>query len=172
MRIALILLSTLIGGCSLFDRIGNKPYIFPVDGEPYSEVVTYYDTGSWFNIFNMDVNGCFAGSSVLGSSGETVKIHSDKNTFLALEKHSGNSFCRIIYSFTPEQDAKYIFTQGSHIEEKTGISGFLSGPDVYCSVSGQKILTSGIKEPLELKKMNLRPSGLACLRMRETKRLK
>jgi hypothetical protein len=166
------MLSALLGGCTLFDRIGNKPYIFPIDGEPYSEVIANYNNGSWFNIFNMDANGCFAGSSVLASSGETVKIHSSKDTFIALETHTNSSFCRIIFSFTPEQNAKYTFTQGTQIEEKTGIPGLLSGSDIYCTVSGQRILTSGIKEPLELKQMNLRPSGLACLRMREAKRLK
>ena len=167
MRIALILLSSFIGGCSLIDRIGNKPYIFPAKGEPYSEIIVNFDSDSWFSIFNMDINGCFAGSSVVGSSGETVKIHSNKDVFMALEKHSSGSFCRVIFSFTPEQNAKYNFTQGIHIEDKGGISGFLSGPDVYCSVSGQKTLTSGKKEQIELKQMNLRPSGLACLRMRE-----
>lgn len=172
MRITLILLSTFLGGCSFFDRLGNKPYVFPADGEPYSEIIVNYDNDSWFNIFNMDANGCFAGTSVVGSSGATVKIHSNKDIFMALEKRTSGSFCRVIFSFTPEQNVKYSFTQGILIEETTGVLGFLSGPDIYCSVSGQKILISGKKEPLELKQMNLRPSSLACLRMREAANLK
>jgi hypothetical protein len=167
MRFALIILSTLISGCSFYDRLGNKPYTFPADSEPNSEIVVNYDNNSWFNIFNMDKNGCFAGTSVIGQSGETVKIHSNTDTFLSLENRTPGSFCRIIFSFTPEQHTKYNFTQGTHFEDKPGISGFFSGPDIYCTLSGEKILATGKREPLILKKMNLRPSGLACLRMRE-----
>jgi len=167
MRIALILLFALISSCTFYDRLGNKPYIYPVNAEPYSEIIVNYDNDSWFNIFNMDANGCFAGTSVVGSSGEAVKIHSNTDTFLALENRSSGSFCRVIFSFIPEQNTKYSFTQGTHVEDKPGISGFLSGPDIYCTVRGEKILTTGKREPLLLKQMNLRPSGLACLRMRE-----
>jgi hypothetical protein len=172
MRIALILFFALIGGCSFFDRLGNKPYIFPTSDEPYSEIIVTYDNGSLFKIFNMDVNGCFAGTSIIGPAGKSIKIHSNTETFMALDMSSSSSFCQVIFSFTPEQDFKYEFTQGTHIEDRSGISGFLSGPDIYCSVSGQKILKTGKKEPLEFKQMNLRPSGLACLRMRETSKSK
>lgn len=167
MRIVLILLSSFIAGCSFIDRVGNKPYIFPTKDEPYSEIIVNFASDSWFSIYNMDINGCFAGSSVVGSSGETVRIHSDKNVFMALERRSGGSFCKVIFSFTPEQNSKYSFTQGIHIKDKDGISGLFSGPDVYCSVSGQKILPSGKQEQIKLKQMKLHPSGLACLRMRE-----
>lgn len=167
MRIALIILSAFLGSCTFYDRLGNKPYIFPKDNEPYSEVIVNFGGGAWFNIFNMDENGCFAGTSSVGSSGETVKIHANRTTYLALENQFSGSFCRIIFSFTPEENSKYIFNQGTRIEEKSGVSGFLSGPDVYCTASGEKVLADGKREPLLLKKMDLRPSGLACLRMKE-----
>lgn len=167
MRITLIILAALLSSCTFYDRLGNKPYIFPKDNEPSAEVVVNFSGGSWFDIYNMDENGCFAGTSSVGSSGETIKIHANKTTYLSLENQSPGSFCRIFFSFTPEENSKYIFKQGTHIEEKSGVSGFLSGPDVYCTVSGEKVLANGKREPLLLKKMNLRPSGLACLRMKD-----
>lgn len=167
MRITLIFLSAFLSSCTLYDRLGNKPYIFPTETQPYSEVTVYFSDRTWFDIFNMDANGCFAGTSTFGSSGSSVKIHADTETFMALNRRQGNSYCQVIFSFTPESNARYRFTQGTHVEDIPGIAGVLSGPAIYCTVAGEKILPSGKTEPLALKKMNLRPSGFACLRMRE-----
>lgn len=167
MRIALLLLSALLSSCTLYDRLGNKPYLFPTEAEPSAEVTVNFNERSWFDIFNMDANGCFAGTSTLGSSGSSVKIHADTETFMALNRRHGNSFCQVIFSFSPESNARYRFTQGTHVENAPGILGVLSGPAFYCTVTGEKILPSGKTEALTLKKMNLRPSGFACLRMRE-----
>lgn len=168
MRIVLILLSALLSSCALYDRLGNKPYVFPSKSQPYAEVTVNFSDRSWFDIFNMDANGCFAGTSSLGSSGSTEKIHANTETFMALNRRYGNSYCQVIFSFVPESKARYRFTQGARVEDVPGIAGFLSGPAIYCTVTGEKILPSGKTEPLTLKRMNLRPSGFACLRMRET----
>lgn len=167
MRITLIFLSALLSSCTLYDRIGNKPYIFPTEAQPYSEVIVNFSDRSWFDIFNMDANGCFAGTSTLGSSGSSVNIHANTETYMALNRRHGNSYCQVIFSFTPENNARYRFNQGVHVKDVPGIAGVLSGPAIYCTVTGEKILPSGNTEPLTLKKMNLRPSGFACLRMRE-----
>ena len=163
------LLSVLIlfSGCSLVERIGNKPYIFPLEDEPASSLMVSYASGSGFVVYNMDENGCFAGTSAIGPSGATVMLHANKELFMAAETRSANSFCSVMFSFTPETDARYVLYQGALLKKATGALGFLSPRDAYCTVSGEKILSTGEKESLVLKKMSLKPSGLACLKMRE-----
>lgn len=169
MRIALMVLCALLGGCSFMERLGNKPYTFPIEGQPSAEVEVERAGGSRFVVFNMDENGCFAGTSVLGSSGSAVRIHADEDVFMALEERYGNSYCNLIFSFVPEQNAKYVLRAGFLVEKKDGLLGILPSKD-YCTVSGQTILDTGEQVPLVLKKFNLRPSGMACLRMRAASR--
>ena len=165
--VALLSVLTLLSGCSLVERIGNKPYVFPHEGEPASSLMVNYAPGSGIAVYNMDENGCFAGTSAIGPSGTTVMVHANKELFMAAETRSANSFCSVMFSFTPETDARYVLYQGIRLEKATGALGFLSPSDVYCTVSGERILSTGGKESPVLKKMNLRPSGLACLKMRE-----
>lgn len=167
MRVVLISLLALLAGCSVVDRLGNKPYPFPVAEDAFAEVVVHYDKGASFAIYNMDENGCFAGTSALGPSGSVVKIHAEKEAYIALEKRIANSFCQVIFSFIPERNVKYTFTQKNFVQKKVGGLGFFNSSAAYCGVGGEKILESGEKKSLKLKQMLLRPSGLACLRMRE-----
>ncbi|NMZ70826.1 hypothetical protein [Pseudomonas peli] len=161
MRISLMVLFVLLGGCSFMDRLGNKPYTFPTEGQPSAEVEVV-SAVSRFVVFNMDENGCFAGTSVLGAG---ARIHAGENAFMALEERYGNSYCNLIFSFVPEQNAKYVLRAGSFVEKQGGLLGILPGKD-YCTVSGQRVLDSGERVPLDLKQFNLRPSGMACLKMR------
>lgn len=172
MRTALILPLALIGGCSIIDRIGNKPYAFPSESEPHAKVTVNHYSDSWFNIYNIDSNDCFAGTSSMGQSGKSYRIQANKDAYLALEQRSGNRFCRVIFMFTPEQNMNYIFSQGSLTKKNTGILGAIASPSSYCTVSGEKLLDSGETEPLALKKMKLLPKGLACLKMREVSKAK
>lgn len=169
MRTAVLIFSlALLGGCSIIDRIGNKPYSFPSESEPHAEITLHSHEGSWFNIFNIDSNGCFAGTSSIATSGKTVRLHAGKETYISLEKRSAASFCRIIVAFTPEQNSKYIFKQGSMTQQRDGILGAISGPASYCTISGAKLDELSEAEPLAIKKMKLVPNGLACLKMRPT----
>lgn len=165
MRIAVVFLFVLLGGCSFMDRLGNKPYTFPAEGQPFAEVEVD-NADSRFVVFNMDENGCFAGTSGLGAG---ARIHAGENAFMALEERYGNSYCNLIFSFVPEQNAKYVLRAGSFVEKQEGLLGILPSKD-YCTVSGQTVLDSGERVPLELKKFNLRPSGMACLKMRPASR--
>lgn len=167
MRIALIFSLALFAGCSTFDRLGNKPYIFPSESDPHALLTVNQHSDSWFNIYNMDSNDCFAGTSSLGASGKTSRLQVNKVAYIALEQRSGNSFCRVIVSFTPEQNMKYTLTQGTLTETSTGLLGAIASPRSYCTVSGGKVLDSGETEPLPLKKMRILPKGFACLKMRE-----
>ncbi|QEY58784.1 hypothetical protein FXF61_06190 [Pseudomonas sp. C27(2019)] len=170
MRITSVFLSlALLTGCSLVERVGNKPYVFPVAGEPSAAVAVNYDKSSRFIIYNMDINGCFAGTTSAGPSGSSVDVHSDKPIFMALEQRLAGSYCNIIFSFTPEKNAKYALYQGNHLEKTAGFFGVLAGTDRYCSVSGLKQLNSVEQKQLKLQQMIIRPSGFACLKMREFK---
>lgn len=42
--VLLCFLSAILSSCTFFDRIGNKPYIFPTEAQPYSEVTDLQGT--------------------------------------------------------------------------------------------------------------------------------
>lgn len=170
MRIALIALYVFLSGCSVMERLGNKPYVFPVEGQSSAEIELFSDSVSRFVVFNMDANGCFAGTSVLGNSASKVRLHAEKDVFMALEQRYGNSYCNLIFSFTPENNARYILRGGSLVERRDEMLGALGARSSYCTVSGKTILDTDEQVPLSLKKFTLRPSGLACLRMRAASR--
>lgn len=169
MRVAMVGLCALLSGCSFMDRLGNKPYAFPAEGQPSASIEVDSTSASRFVVFNMDENGCFAGTSVFGLSAATARVHADKAVFMALEERYGGSYCNLIFSFVPKQNAKYALRAGHLVEERDGLLGLLPSND-YCTVSGYSVLDAGGRAPLALKKFNLRPSGLACLKMREASR--
>lgn len=159
-----------LSGCSFMEGLGNKSCVFPVESHPFAKVAVDSDSASRFFVFNMGANGCFARTSVLVNSASKVRFHAEKDVFMALEQRYGNSYCNLIFSFAPESNARYILRGGSLVERRGGMLGALGARSSYCTVSGQAILDANERVPLSLKKFTLRPSGLACLRMRAASR--
>lgn len=79
--VALPSVLTLLSGCSLVERIGTNLMCFRTRAKPASSLMVNYAPGSGIAVYNMDENGCFAGTSAIGPSGTTAMVHANKGVF-------------------------------------------------------------------------------------------
>ena len=122
-------------------------------------------------IVNFSEQGCFSGRTALPARTEIQKIqvHTNRELVMTFEGTvAGNKFCRLPYALTPEPGATYQLQLGTYTEtQNSGLKELVLGNKKYCSISAIKTAKSGIQSIEQLKSLELKQSGIACIKFRE-----
>jgi hypothetical protein len=94
-------LSLFLSGCS---NIGVQ-YKQPTEREDSASI----SASNHVFIHTFNEKGCYTGKTEIG---ESMKIHTDQEEFFAYEESFLGTYCRILFSFTPEKDSFYKIVAG------------------------------------------------------------
>ncbi len=133
-RIIFLILFAFLTACS------GVQYKQPSESQDSAEL--YVDGGIYVNSFRDE--GCYSGRTFVEKS---IKLHANKETFLAYETENAYDVCRVMFSFVPEKDMKYQ-VRG----EKAGIR---------CGISIEQI---GSHIPVITTQLHLHQTGIACIK--------
>ena len=153
-RISITFLSMLLCACS---SVGVQ-YQSPGDSQDSAE---FYGGGVYVNSFSDE--GCYSGRTFVPKS---IKLHAGKEVVLAYEDHPGQGlFCRVLFSFVPEKNAKYQLRTGIS-KEKTDIKNLFGNPieNTLCGVIVEKLGDNGAATPIAIKSLKLHQTKITCIK--------
>ena len=156
---------TLLTGCG---SIGTQ-YVPPSNTQPSGTLVP--QDGRVF-ISTHDENGCYQGRTELGSNKE-FRLWPKREVVLVYELEGipsraaypiDDSFCRAAVSFVPQEGERYTI-KSTWIRSTRDSDGKLMLGSCGASVSRDSI--AGAPEPVVVKRLVLRKTGIACITMVE-----
>jgi hypothetical protein len=145
-----------LGGCK---SVGTQ-YISPLPTQSNATLTTRS------NLFatSFDGKGCYSGRTKV-PEGDNFLLQPDQEVVITNEEQISRTganngfggFCRIVFSFVPENGAHYTYKVGYVDSVKNALNGI-------CTANLQKNTAEGASEPVAIKYLKMRQRSIACIR--------
>jgi len=152
-----LLLPTVIG----LAACAGKQHVPPAaDATEVATVAIDNRAGRSMDVWKLQFNTkrCFQGYTDVTASTEAkpVRVASGEPVFFSARYTSGNTFCEVVTSFTPEAGHRYV------VAADRFSNGLLSAGSCSASVSGWA--PDGSRKSVAVERWKMVPKGVACIR--------